>query len=295
VAPTVADPGDHIIARIMAVRGCINTGNPWDVTATGTELVSDISVSIPGATTTVDSCLVLAAVATGTDVSSSSHFSLPKNATLQDCTERMDSWTAEGGGGGFAVVAGVKLIAGAIDATTAVVATANFKALMTIALKPETGGNFLNHVGLYDVWARVYTTSEEPPWLRLVYDVGDLVAPTENVQVRVPNAGGFYLVHLGQINLKQAAFGTHRWAGEIQSYGEIGAENVAVDKLWFFNADEGSGILKGAPAASTFGRSSTSVGRDDFNQAAGELTGKTADVGGVWSGAGDNADFEVVE
>ncbi|HYJ21484.1 MAG TPA: hypothetical protein VEW07_05605, partial [Solirubrobacterales bacterium] len=210
-APTVEDPGDHVIARILAVSGCIKSGNPWNTTATATELEADASVSVPTATTTIDGCLVLAAVATGTDVTSSAHASAWANANLTNVTERMDSWTAEGSGGGFGVASGVKQAAGAIGATTATVGTANFKALMTIALKPETGGNYLTHVGVYDVYARASTTSATPPWLRLISDVGDIIAPAENTQVRLPAGNNSYLVPLGQISLGKVPFGPHRW------------------------------------------------------------------------------------
>ena len=37
----------------------------------------------------------------------------------------------------------------------------------------------------------------------------------------------------------------------------------------------------------------TYIARDGFNQTAGALTGKTADVGGTWTGAGDTDDFNV--
>lgn len=291
VAPTIEDPGDHVIARIMAVSGCIKTGSPWDVKATGTELVSDTSVEIPGATTSVDGCLVIAAFATGTDVSSSAQASGWTNVNLQALTERMDSWTAEGGGGGFGVATGIKMLAGSYGATTATVGTANFKALMSFALKPETGGNFLTHVGLYDVWARVYTSSEEPPWLRLIHDLGDLVAPSENSQIQIPGPNSFYLVDLGQVNIKKASFGEHRWQGTIQARGALGGENVSVDRLWFKCGDEYSGSLNGASGI-TAPVSSTFLVRDEFNQS-GEATGKSAPAGGVYEAAAksDTTDF----
>jgi len=153
------------------------------------------------------------------------------------------------------------------------------------------GVTYLTHVGVYDVWARVYTTSATLPWLRLVYDVGDLIAPAENEQVQIPQAGGFYLVNLGQVSIQPTGLGAHRWAAEIQGRGEEGGENVHVDRLWFLCADEGSGILKGSTITSS-GTSQT--GRDSFNQAAGALAGKIAEVGGTWSGAGDADDFVVV-
>ncbi|HTE59541.1 MAG TPA: hypothetical protein VK631_04275, partial [Solirubrobacteraceae bacterium] len=135
-APTITDPGDHAVARIVGVSGCVTSGNPWNVTAAGTELVSDTSASIPGATTTVNNCLILAAVATGTDVASTAHASAFTNASLTGVTELVDNWVVDGTGGGLAVASGVKVSPGAYSATTATVVTANFKALMSIALRP---------------------------------------------------------------------------------------------------------------------------------------------------------------
>ena len=63
-APTTSDSGDHNFGRIIAIRGATTVGNPWDVTAGGTEATVDTSGSIPGATTTVANTLVVTAIAT---------------------------------------------------------------------------------------------------------------------------------------------------------------------------------------------------------------------------------------
>lgn len=137
-APSIADAGNHNIGRMIIVRGCITSGNPWDTFTTSTELVADTSVSIPGVTTNVADCLVLYAVSTGQDGSSSTTaYSGWTNASLANVTERMDNYTALGLGGGFGVASGEKATAGATGTMTATLAlTANFKALMTIALRP---------------------------------------------------------------------------------------------------------------------------------------------------------------
>jgi len=140
VAPTVTDPGNHAIGRIIAVRGCVTSGNPWNITATATELVSDTSVSIPGATTTAADCLILAVFTTGTDVTSTVHVTGWANASLANVVERMDNWTASGLGGGLGMASGEKATAGAYSATTATIVTANFKALMSIALQGASAG-----------------------------------------------------------------------------------------------------------------------------------------------------------
>lgn len=138
-APSIADAGNHNIGRMIVVRGCATTGNPWDTFATNTELTADTSVSIPGVITTVANCLMLYAVSTGQDGSSSTTaYSGWANASLANITEHMDNYTALGLGGGFGMASGEKAVAGATGAMTATLAlTANFKALMCIALKEQ--------------------------------------------------------------------------------------------------------------------------------------------------------------
>lgn len=157
-------------------------------------------------------------------------------------------------------------------------------------------GTYLTHKGLYDVWARVYTTSERPPWLRLVWDMGDIISPEENRQMQVPGTKSFYLVNLGQINLGSVMNGGQRWRGVLQARGESGGENVYIDRLYFFCGDEASGVLKGTTAVVT-PVAATYLARDAYNQSKGAATGKSAEIGGAYSAVtnSDADDFEVDE
>jgi hypothetical protein len=132
------DSGDHNIGRYIAIRGCPTAGNPWDVVAAAVEATSDTSVSWPGATTTVVDTLVLEIIATDTDVSSTTNLGTLTNASYTSITERMDNWIISGNGGGIGMVSGIKASAGATGASTATLANAGNKALMTLALKPAT-------------------------------------------------------------------------------------------------------------------------------------------------------------
>jgi hypothetical protein len=135
VAPAVADPGDHAIAQILAFRGCIDTGNPWDVTSGDVAAAATTAVSIPGDTTTVANCLVVLALAQATDTATA-QASGYTNADLANLTERTDISSVSGNGGGFAVVTGEKAAIGAYGATTATLATSSVQGRISIALKP---------------------------------------------------------------------------------------------------------------------------------------------------------------
>lgn len=152
-------------------------------------------------------------------------------------------------------------------------------------------GGDLAHTGSYRVWARCYTTATAPPTVRLVWDVGDLTLPVENAAFALPGANNFYVVDLGEIRVDPAPIGTHRWKGVVQALGSVGGENISIDRLLFQPLDQVAGLLR-APASLGLGIA-TYVARDEFNQAAGALTGKTLPVGGIWQGAGDADDFTI--
>jgi len=136
-APTAGDSGNHQAGRIIAIRGCATSGNPWDVTAGGVEGTADTSGSIPGATTTVANTLVVAAIATSLpDANGTANFSAWANSDLTNVTERMDNTRNAGNGGGLAVATGEKVTAGVYGATAVTCGTAAAKGMLSIALKP---------------------------------------------------------------------------------------------------------------------------------------------------------------
>jgi hypothetical protein len=146
-APTIAAVTNHMGGRMIVVRGCKNTGNPWDGFFGTTEVVADTTVSIPGLTTSVNDCLVLAAFGTGQDTASTAGATGWTNASLANLTERMDNWVIAGSGGGFAMATGEKAAAGVVSATTATLSlAANFKTLIVVALAPLVAAPETTHV-----------------------------------------------------------------------------------------------------------------------------------------------------
>ncbi|MGZ4989999.1 MAG: beta strand repeat-containing protein, partial [Methylobacter sp.] len=137
-SPTVADSGDHQIAQIVTFRGVYATGNPWDVTVGDVLATAGTGFSIPGATTTVTNSLVVAIVSAGVDANSTTQRSGWTNASLTGLTERVDSNTNSGNGGGFGAATGVKATAGTYNSTTGTLASAFAQGRISIALKPKT-------------------------------------------------------------------------------------------------------------------------------------------------------------
>ena len=138
-APTVVDVGNHQYGVIVTFRGCIASGDPWDVTAGDIDDVGSTSVSIPGDTTTVADCLIVAACARGID-DAAAKFTDWANADLANVAEIFDEGTALGHGGGLGIATGEKAAAGAFGATTATLANSSMQGRIMIALKPPTPG-----------------------------------------------------------------------------------------------------------------------------------------------------------
>jgi hypothetical protein len=157
------------------------------------------------------------------------------------------------------------------------------------------GVGHMTHVGTYRVWARCYGTATGDVQARFVWDVGDLSNPTYNAPatIREDTSGNteLSLVDLGEIRIDQVPVGSHLWQGNIQAKGESGGEDIYIDTLELQPIDDGAGVLitsiTAEPGLASY------IARDAFKQSGGALVGKTADVGGTWTGAGDTDDFAV--
>jgi hypothetical protein len=135
--PTISDSGNHQMGRIIAIRGAAASGDPWNVTAGGVEAASDTSGSIPGATTTATSTLVVVAIASALpDATGTSNFSNWINTDMASLTERTDNTVIAGNGGGIGIATDVMATAGAYSNTVVTLGSSSYKAMMSIAIKP---------------------------------------------------------------------------------------------------------------------------------------------------------------
>lgn len=163
--PTINDPGNHIYAQIVTYRGAVTTGNPWDVTSAGIKSTASTSVSVTGLTTTVPNTLIVQAVTRDTD-SNATGFSAQTNSTLTSITERVDSGTTAGNGGGLSVWDGIMTAVGATGNTTATVSSSQ-NAFLSLALKPAlTGGSCSPSLGKV-VFNEVYDPASGTAFLEI--------------------------------------------------------------------------------------------------------------------------------
>ena len=145
-APVTNDSGDHQLGRIIAVRGVMASGNPWNVTAGGVEAGNnDTSGSIPGAATSVANTLVVAVIATALpDATGTTVFSGWANGGLAGLLERTDNSTNAGNGGGLGIATGTRAATGGYGNTAVTTSANTAKAMMSIALRPATAALTIN-------------------------------------------------------------------------------------------------------------------------------------------------------
>ena len=193
-SPVITDPGDHAIAYIITFRGCKTSGNPWNVTAGDVETATTGSFTIPGDTTTVADCLVVAIISTRADVDTG-RASGWTNASLASITERADLYTSvPGNGGGVSVACGVKSTAGAYSGTTGTVSTTSVQGRISIALEPATTA----HVVVAEAGSYAASGTTAAPLFGRVtvaaagaYTMGGATADTEKGFAVIADAGSY--------------------------------------------------------------------------------------------------------
>ena len=138
---------DHVLARLYTFRGCVTTGNPWNVITTGTKTTASTTATVPALTTTLDDLLITMIVGRPDDNASTTHFGVPVNANLTGLAERGEAGTASGNGGGFVLSTGVKALPGATGTSTLTKTVSTTDTYVVLALKGPT--SLIHTVGTF--------------------------------------------------------------------------------------------------------------------------------------------------
>jgi hypothetical protein len=136
-SPVASISGSNwVMGQMLTFRGCVTSGNPWEVIVSDANVPPSTSFSIPGTTITVPNSLIVALVA-WQGPGSGAKASGWTNANLSSLTERADGSLDFGGitGGGFAIATGGKVTAGDYGATTGSLADARPQSHVSMSLK----------------------------------------------------------------------------------------------------------------------------------------------------------------
>lgn len=132
---TFSDSGDHQVGRVYLIRGCVTTGNPFDVVGTATKATPSTTASAPSVTTTVVQTRIFSIVSQPVDSSSTAQFGPPANTGLTSLTDLDEVVTNSNNGGGFVIATGLRRLPGNTGAITYSSAPNTSNAAITIAFK----------------------------------------------------------------------------------------------------------------------------------------------------------------
>ena len=144
------------------------------------------------------------------------------------------------------------------------------------------------HIGVYRVYARLWASGLG---VRARFTFRDGDGPLSSLAWETPPAEDAWVeLDLGVITISEKTLGTQRWTGQVEAYTDTPGDTLDVDYLILMPAGEGFGRARKTLRYET---STTFTARDEFDQSAGALAGKTLPTGGTWVGAGDADDFTV--
>lgn len=136
-APATSDSGSFQIGQIIAIRGCVASGDPWEATNGTSAAGASATATMPTVTTLGPNRLIVAAFCFPVAADFTGFFSSWTNANLASVDERIDESRNPGGAGGaLGLATGGKLLAGATGVTTTTISSSRAIAAWTGALKP---------------------------------------------------------------------------------------------------------------------------------------------------------------
>jgi sialidase-1 len=139
--PTTNHSGDHQLGVILAFRGVVAAGVPWDGVSGNTRESATTATFTPGAVTSVPNTLVVGAIATALPAANqTNNFGgwTATNANLHQLEERIDFATAAGKGGALGIVtAGFAPSGESYNRINATLSVPSSQAMFSVALRPE--------------------------------------------------------------------------------------------------------------------------------------------------------------
>jgi hypothetical protein len=147
----------------------------------------------------------------------------------------------------------------------------------------------LGHIGTFRVWARAYPTSGDVT-VRLSWQEGS-GRLRANDYATPPTYNAWVDLDLGVVSIGPALSGTQQWLGQIEALADTVGATIDIDYVLLVPTDAGYAKALFSPP---FESIRTFSARDEFDQSAGNLNGKTAPVGGTWATSGAaTGDFAV--
>lgn len=134
-APTLTDAGDHTYGVMLAVRGCLTSGDPFLMLGQSWKFTGSTTGTADAGAIRRGNALVMNIFAHAID-SATAQGSSPTNASLTNVTEQFNGATTDGTGGGIYVMTGTHASPGTVSASTVTWAASTVDVSTTIAFLP---------------------------------------------------------------------------------------------------------------------------------------------------------------
>lgn len=141
-APTIADPGDHLLVQMFAIRGATTSGNPFRV-ETGGNVASSATVDFLAASATAgDLCFLVNGhpAQVSFTPTSTTNLETPVVTASPISGNAAGGGTSQGNDGSFAVVIGIAAATDTVDAA-GTWSSAGVQTQLTLVLIPESNSN----------------------------------------------------------------------------------------------------------------------------------------------------------
>jgi hypothetical protein len=152
----------------------------------------------------------------------------------------------------------------------------------------SSGGTSMQHVGSYELLARIYRPTSNTGTVSVYaeWGAGDFGTPTKNDVVTFPVGeyeGVWTLCSLGTVHIPQLA--TQRWEGRVVAKSTVTGDDLDIDWIGLCPTTAPGDIASAGKwsAIARLDAPTSFSARDEFDQSSGALTGKTAPVGGTWA------------
>ena len=138
------------------------------------------------------------------------------------------------------------------------------------------GSGSQRHIGTWDHQVRLFGTGSGPIWVRLVYKAGSSPRFTPGDWKELQGIDAFYELDLGLMHILEAPEGERTCEWRIEAYSETPGDTLAVHLDQLIPQPGGKARIPFALETPDF-----YLARDEFDQSAGALHGKSVAKGGV--------------
>jgi hypothetical protein len=175
-APTVTDAGNRTQGVIIAVSGCVTTGNPFFFMWNSYKTTASTSYTSKGNLTTINNMLIVYGLSQAISAANASQLSAVTNSSLTSLTTQYDNSTADGVGGGLGIITGVLSSQGSYGSLTATEGSSTADVSLSIAMIPDGAVSYKAPTEVYNYLTStatdIFNVPPDAQWIKTFTTAG---------------------------------------------------------------------------------------------------------------------------